>query len=232
MKITVEQFAEKLNMSKKSPISIKERLRHILKETNYLLGVSKRAKNIREFENNEDMKRATERSLQIIGEAVKKLPKSITEMSQQTDWRKIAGMRDIIVHEYSRIESETVWETLTTKIPEFHQNVTKILARLNREEYLGYKNSLTTEPPNQSYIIRTRQQEEIDIAIAKAIIKEYPVKFQHVAIAEVKDIIGASDRTLELSTNSENITCSEYVTKIVALSVSKSTEKQSNNLDR
>jgi hypothetical protein len=58
------------------------------------------------------------------------------------------------------------------------------------------------------------------------------VKFQHVAIAEVKDIIGASDRALELNTNSENITCSEYVAKIVALSVSKSTEKQSNNLDR
>jgi hypothetical protein len=72
----------------------------------------------------------------------------------------------------------------------------------------------------------------LDIAIAKNIIKDYPVKFQHVALAEVKDIIGASDRVLELKANPENVTCSEYVAKIVALSVPKSTERKSSELDR
>jgi hypothetical protein len=156
-------------------------------------------------------------------------------------------MRDVVVHEYSRVKSEEVWDALTTEIPSLHENVSNILNQLNREKYLEYKTQqldwicagfpriplaqLTTEPTSQSYLIRTKQQEELDIAIAKNIIKQYPVKFQHVALAEVKDIIGASDRALELSTNSENITCSEYVAKIVALSVSKSTEKQSTELD-
>lgn len=130
------------------------------------------------------------------------------------------------------VKTEIIWKALTTKIPSLHENISDILNQLNREKYLEYKEQLTTEPTSQSYLIKTKQQEELDIALAKAIIKEYPVKFQHVAIAEVKDIIGASDRALELKSNSENITCSEYVAKIVALSVSKSTEKQSNNLDR
>lgn len=223
-------------MSKKNPISTKERLRHILNEANYLRTVVNRFNNIQEFENNEDIKRATERSLQIIGEAVKKLPESITEKNQKTDWRGIAGMRDVVVHEYSRVKTEVIWKALTTKIPSLHENVSDILNRLNREKYLEYKEQLTTEPTSQSYLIRTKQQEELDIAIAKTIIKEYPVKFQHVAIAEAEDIIGASDRALELRTNSENITQADYVARIIALSVSNLNKEKlnpsPNDLDR
>ncbi|MEY2831086.1 MAG: hypothetical protein RLZZ574_344 [Cyanobacteriota bacterium] len=152
-------------------------------------------------------------------------------------------MRDVVVHECSRVKSEEVWDALTTEIPSLHENVSDILNHLNREKYLEYKTQqldwicagfpriplaqLTTEPTSQSYLIRTKQQEELDIAIAKAIIKEYPVKFQHVAIAEVKDIIGVSDRAIELKTNSENITQSEYVARIVAVSITKSTQDKS-----
>ncbi|MEN9518988.1 MAG: hypothetical protein RLZZ381_1576, partial [Cyanobacteriota bacterium] len=61
----------------------------------------------------------------------------------------------------------------------------------------------TKQSDSESYLIRTKQQEELDITIAKDIIKQYPNKFQHIAIAEVKDIISASDRALELGSNSE-----------------------------
>jgi hypothetical protein len=71
----------------------------------------------------------------------------------------------------------------------------------------------------ESYLIRTKQQEELDITIAKDIIKQYPNKFQHIAIAEVKDIIGASDRALELGSNSGNISPTDYVSNIVNRSV-------------
>jgi predicted nucleotidyltransferase len=77
----------------------------------------------------------------------------------------------------------------------------------------------TKQSDSESYLIRTKQQEELDITIAKDIIKQYPNKFQHIAIAEVKDIISASDRALELGSNSENISPTDYVTNIINRSV-------------
>jgi uncharacterized protein with HEPN domain len=210
----------------------KNRLRDILIRTEHLSKIRQQINSKEDLEKNIYLNDSAERSIEIIGEAVKKLPASIRQLSPNTPWKAIAGMRDNIIHDYNDVDYDIVWKVINIDAPALNQETTKILNHLNREEYLEYKTKLAAEPTSQSYIIKTKQQEQLDIAIAKAIIKEYPVKFQHVAIAEVRDIIGASDRALELSTNSENITCSEYVTKIVALSVSKSTEKQSNNLDR
>jgi uncharacterized protein with HEPN domain len=210
----------------------KNRLRDILIRTEHLSKIRQQINSKEDLEKNIYLNDSAERSIEIIGEAVKNLPASIRQLSPNTPWKAIAGMRDNIIHDYNDIDYDIVWKVINIDAPALNQETTKILNHLNREEYLEYKTKLAAEPTSQSYIIKTKQQEQLDIAIAKAIIKQYPTKFQHVAIAEVKDIIGASDRALELSTNSENITCSEYVTKIVALSVSKSTEKQSNNLDR
>jgi uncharacterized protein with HEPN domain len=211
---------------------VKDRLKDILVETDIIQKIKIEVKNKKGLIENEFLTRTAERSIEIIGEAVKNIPKSIKKLSPNTPWKDIAGMRDRLAHDYHNTNHTLVWSVIETHAPSLKPEIVKILNHLNREKYLEYKTQLTTEPPSESYLIRTKQLEELDIALAKTIIKEYPVKFQHIAIAEVKDIIGASDRALELSTNSENITCSEYVTKIVALSVSKSTEKQSNNLDR
>jgi uncharacterized protein with HEPN domain len=211
---------------------VKDRLKDILVETDIIQKIKIEVKNKKGLIENEFLTRTAERSIEIIGEAVKNIPKSIKKLSPNTPWKDIAGMRDRLAHDYHNTNHTLVWSVIETHAPSLKPEIVKILNHLNREKYLEYKTQLTTEPSSESYLIRTKQQEELDIALAKAIIKEYPVKFQHVALAEVKDIIGASDRALELSTNSENITCSEYVAKIVALSVSKSTEKQSNNLDR
>jgi uncharacterized protein with HEPN domain len=211
---------------------VKNRLKDILVETDILQKIKIEVKNKKSLIENEFLTRTAERSIEIIGEAVKNIPESIKKLSPNTPWKDIAGMRDRLAHDYHNTNHTLVWSVIETHAPSLKPEIVKILNHLNREKYLEYKTQLTTEPPSESYLIRTKQLEELDIALAKTIIKEYPVKFQHIAIAEVKDIIGASDRALELSTNSENITCSEYVTKIVALSVSKSTEKQSNNLDR
>lgn len=210
----------------------KNRLRDILIETEFLTELQQKLKSQKDLEENEHIKRAACNSISVMSVAVKNLPESIRQLSPNTPWKDIAGMRDELTHKYYDINYDVVWEIIETEAPALKIETTKILNHLYREEYLKYKKSLTTKPPSESYLIRTKQQEELDIEIAKTIIKEYPTKFQHVAIAEVKDIINASDRALELNTNSENITCSEYVAKIVALSVSKSTEKQSNNLDR
>jgi uncharacterized protein with HEPN domain len=221
----------------------KNRLRDILIRTEHLSKIRQQINSKEDLEKNIYLNDSAERSIEIIGEAVKNLPASIRQLSPNTPWKAIAGMRDNIIHDYNDIDYDIVWKVINIDAPALNQETTKILNHLNREEYLEYKAQqldwicagfpriplaqLTTEPTSQSYLIRTKQQEELDIAIAKAIIKEYPVKFQHVAIAEVKDIIGVSDRAIELKTNSENITQSEYVARIVAVSITKSTQDKS-----
>ncbi len=54
------------------------------------------------------------RALEIIGEAVKKIPKSIRE---KIPWSKMAGMRDILIHEYFGIAYERVWDTVKKDLP-------------------------------------------------------------------------------------------------------------------
>jgi uncharacterized protein with HEPN domain len=60
---------------------------------------------------------AVMRNLQVIGEAVKKIPSEIQENYPLVEWRKIAGLRDIIVHAYFGLEDEIIWDVVTNKVP-------------------------------------------------------------------------------------------------------------------
>ncbi|MDH5718944.1 MAG: DUF86 domain-containing protein [Spirochaetia bacterium] len=78
---------------------------------------------------NSDIKtmRAVERNLEIIGEAVKKIPDSIKKEHQNIDWRKIAGLRDVLIHGYSDIDNEIIWEVIHEKIPKLRIHIQNIL---------------------------------------------------------------------------------------------------------
>ena len=56
------------------------------------------------------------RNLQIIGEAVKNIPPELRNKYPKIQWRKIAGLRDILVHTYFSLENETIWDIIQTKI--------------------------------------------------------------------------------------------------------------------
>ncbi|MES0491062.1 MAG: DUF86 domain-containing protein [Leptospirales bacterium] len=71
--------------------------------------------------------RAVERNLEIIGEAVKKLPESLREEYTKTEWRKIAGLRDMLIHGYSEIDDAIIWEIVQNKLPNLRNTVTQIL---------------------------------------------------------------------------------------------------------
>jgi uncharacterized protein with HEPN domain len=57
------------------------------------------------------------RNLEIIGEAVKNIPPETKKNNPQIEWKKIAGLRDILAHEYFGVDVDVVWDIIENKIP-------------------------------------------------------------------------------------------------------------------
>ncbi|CCQ53120.1 DUF86 domain-containing protein [Crocosphaera watsonii] len=101
-------------------------LRHILDETNYLITTSQ-GLNKKDFINDQTLKRAWVRSLEIIGEAVKQLPPNFWTDYPEIEWRKIAGMRDKLIHNYFGVDYDIVWDAVINEIPHLEQKIMQIL---------------------------------------------------------------------------------------------------------
>ena len=97
----------------KEPI---EFLKHIADECSYLLLVSKTLSKD-EFLDDETLKRAVVRSLEIIGEAAKKIPADFKVRWSSIQWKNMAGMRDRLIHDYIGVNYSIVWDVLKNKIP-------------------------------------------------------------------------------------------------------------------
>ena len=59
------------------------------------------------------------RQFEIIGEAVKKLDKNLTDKYSEIDWQAVAGMRDLLIHHYFGVDLDIVWESLREDLPAF-----------------------------------------------------------------------------------------------------------------
>ncbi len=71
------------------------------------------------------------RNLEIIGEAVKNIPEKTRQKYPDVKWRKIAGFRDIVAHEYFGINDETVWDIVENEVPALLKMVKTILEENN-----------------------------------------------------------------------------------------------------
>ena len=72
--------------------------------------------------------------LMIIGEAVRAVDPAFKQRHASIPWRQIAGMRNILVHDYFRINSEIVWQTVDRDIPALKQQIVDLLDSLKHEE--------------------------------------------------------------------------------------------------
>jgi uncharacterized protein with HEPN domain len=107
----------------KAPI---EFLKHIADECAYLLSVSKGLSKDA-FVDNETLKRAVVRSLEIIGEASKKIPADFKVKWGSIEWKNMAGMRDRLIHDYIGVNYSIVWDVLVNKIPQLNSQILKVL---------------------------------------------------------------------------------------------------------
>lgn len=96
--------------------SAREYLQHILDETTYIM-TSSTSLDKTKFVQDETLKRAYVRSIEVIGEAVKQLPDGLRQKYDAIEWRAMAGMRDRLIHNYFGVDYDIVWDVVVNKIP-------------------------------------------------------------------------------------------------------------------
>ena len=104
-----------------------EYLRHIHDECLYIIVISENLL-FEDFVEDETLKRAVVRSLEIIGEATKKIPVDFKVKWDSIHWKNMAGMRDRLIHDYIGVNYSIVWDVMKNKIPDMSYQISEILS--------------------------------------------------------------------------------------------------------
>jgi uncharacterized protein with HEPN domain len=93
----------------------------------YLRGVSRE-----EFLSSREKQDAVIRRLEVIGEAVKQIPAEVKERHQEIPWKRIAGMRDVLIHAYFSVDLELTWRVATEEIQQLKREILNVKEEFER----------------------------------------------------------------------------------------------------
>ena len=79
-----------------------------------------------QFKRNIQIQDAVIRRLEIIGEATKKIPKSIKSINKEIPWEKLSQYRDFIIHSYFLASLNRIWIVIKKDLPKIKENLKKI----------------------------------------------------------------------------------------------------------
>ena len=91
----------------------------------YVLHIQERIERIEEiatqdraaFDTSHILQDAVIRNFEVIGEAVKRLSPALTDRYPETPWRRVAGFRDVLIHNYMGVDLDEVWNVITKELP-------------------------------------------------------------------------------------------------------------------
>ena len=81
-----------------------------------------------EFESNHEKQDAVIRRLEIIGEAVNKIPDQVRKRYPKVPWRQVAGLRDVVIHEYFGVSASLIYRTVTLELVELKDSIKKMIS--------------------------------------------------------------------------------------------------------
>lgn len=113
--------------------SPREYVLHILEEIDYILSQLP-GQDFHSFSQNATLKRAFVRSLEIIGEASKKIPEDLRALQTEIEWRKVTGMRDRLIHDYFGVDYMIVWDVATTKLVPLRRQLETLLKLIEERQ--------------------------------------------------------------------------------------------------
>ena len=87
-----------------------------------------------DFGDNEEKVFAVVKALEVIGEAARHLPKSLSDKYPAVPWKKVTGMRDKMTHEYFSVDLEVVWRTVHEDLPPLRDTAKKMLEDLAQSD--------------------------------------------------------------------------------------------------
>ncbi len=108
---------------------IEDILEAIEKIERYLEGLAYEA-----FVKNEMVVDAVIRNLEIIGEASRNIPEEVRDIYPDIPWKRMIGLRNIVVHEYFGVDLSIIWDIINRNLPETKPEITAMLNGLNEDE--------------------------------------------------------------------------------------------------
>ena len=79
-----------------------------------------------EFKGSSSLQDMIIRRIEIIGEAVKNLPDDLKKGHTEIPWRDIAGLRDVVVHQYFGLDLELIWDVVKKDIPQLKPKILSV----------------------------------------------------------------------------------------------------------